>query len=60
MHNVAATFAIGVNDPTPAISGNSAAIAQVQPAALSLSAMIAQYFTAADSAFFRLHTATTK
>ena len=27
MDNVAATFAMGVNDPTPAISGNGAAIA---------------------------------
>ena len=27
MDNIAATFAMGVNDPTPAISGNGAAIA---------------------------------
>jgi hypothetical protein len=44
MHNVAATFTMGVNDPTPAISGHGAAIAPYQPAALSLLAMISRYF----------------
>ena len=35
---------MGINDPAPAISGNGAAIAHDQPAALSLSATISQYF----------------
>ena len=43
--NVAATFAMGVHDPTPAVSGNGAAIAHDQPEALSLSATISQYLT---------------
>jgi len=34
----------GVNDATPTIPGNGAAIAHDQPAALSLSATISQYF----------------
>jgi hypothetical protein len=45
MDDVAATFAMGVNDPAPAISGNGAAIApRPTGGALSLSAMISQYF----------------
>ncbi|PYS70413.1 MAG: hypothetical protein DMF73_12930 [Acidobacteria bacterium] len=43
MHNVAATFAMGVNDPTPAVTSNGAAITQDQLAALSWSAMTSQY-----------------
>jgi hypothetical protein len=35
---------MGVNDPTPAISGNGTTIAHDQPAALSLSATISKYF----------------
>ena len=41
---LAATFAMGVNDPTPAISGNGAAIAPRPAGSMSLSAMISQYF----------------
>jgi hypothetical protein len=44
MHNVAATFAMGVNDPKPAISGNGAAIAPRPAAVESLSAIRSQYF----------------
>jgi hypothetical protein len=43
MHNVAATFAMGVNYPTPAISGNGYS-SRREPAALSLSAALSQYF----------------
>jgi len=35
---------VRVNDPTPAISDNGAAITHDQPAPPSLSAMISQYF----------------
>ena len=31
MHNVAATFAMGIKDPAPVISGNSAAITTISP-----------------------------
>jgi len=44
MDNMANASTMRVNDPTPAISANGAAIPHDQPAALSLSAMISQYF----------------
>jgi len=44
MDNVAATFAMGVNDPAPAISGDGRCNNPTKSwAALSLSAMISQY-----------------
>jgi hypothetical protein len=44
MDNVAATSAMGVNDPAPALACDSAAITPDQPAVLSLPATISQYF----------------
>jgi hypothetical protein len=41
MYNVAATVTrMGINNPTPAVSGNGTAKTQDQPAALSLSATV--------------------
>jgi len=44
MNDVAATFAMRINNPAPAMPRNGAAIAHDQPAALSLPATISQYF----------------
>jgi hypothetical protein len=43
MDNVATTFAMGIDDPTPAVRCDGATIPRDQPAALSLSATISQY-----------------